>query len=149
MRLHTLTLQAFGPFRTRQSIDFDTLSQGGLFLLHGATGAGKSTVFDAVCYALYGNVPGERHQTALRSHHADPATLTQVELEFTMAGRRLKIVRTPNRNDPDATKTAPRRRRPQSAWRSGTVTPAPARPSGSRSPPPTRKSPARSTTCWA
>lgn len=95
MRLHTLALQAFGPFRTRQSIDFDTLSQGGLFLLHGATGAGKSTIFDAVCYALYGNVPGERHQTALRSHHADPATLTQVELEFTMAGRRLRIVRTP------------------------------------------------------
>ncbi|WBP91136.1 AAA family ATPase [Kitasatospora cathayae] len=95
MRLHTLALQAFGPFRTRQSIDFDTLSQGGLFLLHGATGAGKSTIFDAVCYALYGNVPGERHQTALRSHHADPATLTQVELEFSMAGRRLRIVRTP------------------------------------------------------
>ncbi|MFE9797156.1 AAA family ATPase [Streptomyces goshikiensis] len=100
MRLHTLTLQAFGPFRTRQSIDFDTLSQGGLFLLHGATGAGKSTIFDAVCYALYGNVPGERHQTALRSHHADPATLTQVELEFTMAGRRLKIVRTPQQERP-------------------------------------------------
>ncbi|MGW2372202.1 AAA family ATPase [Kitasatospora sp. NPDC001683] len=95
MRLHTLALQAFGPFRTRQSIDFDTLSQGGLFLLHGTTGAGKSTIFDAVCYALYGNVPGERHQTALRSHHADPATLTQVELEFSMAGRRLRIVRTP------------------------------------------------------
>ncbi|MFE6746095.1 AAA family ATPase [Kitasatospora purpeofusca] len=95
MRLHTLVLQAFGPFRTRQSIDFDTLSQGGLFLLHGATGAGKSTVFDAVCFALYGNVPGERHQTALRSHHADPATPTQVELEFSMAGRRLRIVRTP------------------------------------------------------
>ncbi|MFD9123576.1 AAA family ATPase [Kitasatospora sp. NPDC059571] len=95
MRLHTLVLQAFGPFRTRQSIDFDTLSQGGLFLLHGATGAGKSTIFDAVCYALYGNVPGERHQTALRSHHADSATLTQVELEFSMAERRLRIVRTP------------------------------------------------------
>ena len=95
MRLHTLTLQAFGPFRTRQTIDFDTLSQGGLFLLHGATGAGKSTIFDAVCYALYGNVPGERHQTALRSHHADPATPTQVELEFSMAGRRLRITRTP------------------------------------------------------
>ncbi|MEV8100245.1 SMC family ATPase [Kitasatospora sp. NPDC085879] len=95
MRLHTLTLQAFGPFRTRQSVDFDTLSQGGLFLLHGATGAGKSTIFDAVCYALYGNVPGDRHQTALRSHHAEPATITQVELEFSMSGRRLRIVRTP------------------------------------------------------
>ncbi|MFF0294513.1 AAA family ATPase [Kitasatospora sp. NPDC004614] len=98
MRLHTLALQAFGPFRTRQSIDFDTLSQGGLFLLHGATGAGKSTIFDAVCYALYGNVPGERHQSALRSHHADPATPTQVELEFSMAGRRLRIVRTPQQD---------------------------------------------------
>ncbi|WP_083975546.1 AAA family ATPase [Kitasatospora mediocidica] len=77
MRLHTLTLQAFGPFRTRQTIDFDTLSQGGLFLLHGATGAGKSTIFDAVCYALYGNVPGGETpdgaaQPPRRPSHAHP-----------------------------------------------------------------------------
>ncbi|MFF0413372.1 AAA family ATPase [Kitasatospora sp. NPDC004745] len=100
MRLHRLTLQAFGPFRTRESVDFDTLRQGGLFLVHGATGAGKSTVFDAVCFALYGNVPGKRHAMSLRSHHADAATVTQVELEFTMAGRRLRITRTPQQEKP-------------------------------------------------
>ncbi|MFI9365521.1 AAA family ATPase [Kitasatospora sp. NPDC053057] len=100
MRLHRLTLQAFGPFRTRESVDFDTLGQGGLFLVHGATGAGKSTVFDAVCFALYGYVPGPRHPLSLRSHHADRATVTQVELEFTMAGRRLRITRTPQQEKP-------------------------------------------------
>ncbi|MEV0192355.1 SMC family ATPase [Kitasatospora purpeofusca] len=102
MRLHHLTLQAFGPFRAHESVDFDTLRQGGLFLVHGATGAGKSTVFDAVCFALYGYVPGlkPRHPLSLRSHHADPATATRVELEFTMAGRRLRITRTPQQEKP-------------------------------------------------
>ncbi|WP_030271607.1 AAA family ATPase [Streptomyces sp. NRRL B-24484] len=95
MRLHHLSLQAFGPFRTAEEVDFDRLAESGLFLFHGATGAGKSTVFEAVCFALYGSVPGTRHPLSLRSHHADPGTATKVELEFTMAGRRLRIVRTP------------------------------------------------------
>ncbi|MFD6791578.1 AAA family ATPase, partial [Streptomyces anthocyanicus] len=69
MRLHTLHLQAFGPFAGTHTIDFDTLSADGLFLLHGDTGAGKSTVFAAICYALYGKPPGDR-DLLLRSHHA-------------------------------------------------------------------------------
>ncbi|MGW1892620.1 AAA family ATPase [Streptomyces sp. NPDC002004] len=98
MRLHRLGLCAFGPFGGRQDVDFDALSGAGLFLLHGPTGAGKTSVLDAVCYALYGSVPGARQSgqgATLRSDHADPATRTEVSLEFTVAGRRLELTRQP------------------------------------------------------
>ncbi|MDQ0711855.1 exonuclease SbcC [Streptomyces luteogriseus] len=99
MRLHRLTLTAFGPFGGTQTVDFDDLSTAGLFLLHGPTGAGKTSVLDAVCYALYGSVPGARQGggqgTALRSDHAAPATRTEVTLDLTVAGRRLEVTRQP------------------------------------------------------
>ena len=92
MRLHALHLQAFGPFAGRHTVDFDTLSADGLFLLHGDTGAGKSTLFAAICFALYGKPPGDRN-LQLRSDHAPTDLLTEVTLEVTLAGRRLKIRR--------------------------------------------------------
>ncbi|MBA2946891.1 AAA family ATPase [Streptomyces himalayensis] len=99
MRLHRLRMTAFGPFGTTQQVDFDDLSTAGLFLLHGPTGAGKTSVLDAVCYGLYGSVPGARQSagqgTNLRSDHAAPATRTEVCLELTVAGRRLEITRQP------------------------------------------------------
>ncbi|MGW0845780.1 AAA family ATPase [Streptomyces sp. NPDC002787] len=98
MRLHRLDLTAFGPFGGAQSVDFDDLSAAGLFLLHGPTGAGKTSVLDAVCYALYGSVPGARQSgqgMTLRSDHAERATRTEVRLELTVAGRRLEITRQP------------------------------------------------------
>ena len=98
MRLHRLDIRAFGPFGDTQSIDFDALSAAGLFLLHGPTGAGKTSVLDAVCYALYGAVPGARQSgqgLTLRSHHAPPGTRTEVRLDLTVAGRRLEITRQP------------------------------------------------------
>jgi exonuclease SbcC len=99
VRLHRLTLTAFGPFGGTQTVDFDELSAAGLFLLHGPTGAGKTSVLDAVCYALYGSVPGARQGggqgTTLRSDHAAPATRTEVTLELTVAGRRLEVTRQP------------------------------------------------------
>jgi exonuclease SbcC len=98
MRLHRLDITAFGPFGGAQSVDFDDLSAAGLFLLHGPTGAGKTSVLDAVCYALYGAVPGARQSgqgMTLRSDHAAPATRTEVRLELTVAGRRLEITRQP------------------------------------------------------
>ncbi|MFD8418378.1 AAA family ATPase [Streptomyces sp. NPDC059668] len=98
MRLHRLDITAFGPFGTTQKIDFDELSAAGLFLLHGPTGAGKTSVLDAVCYALYGAVPGARQSgqgLTLRSDHASPATRTEIRLELTVAGRRLEITRQP------------------------------------------------------
>ncbi|MEU7561427.1 SMC family ATPase [Streptomyces eurythermus] len=98
MRLHRLDITAFGPFGSTQSVDFDALSGAGLFLLHGPTGAGKTSVLDAVCYALYGSVPGARQSGQgmhLRSDHAPPGTRTEVRLELTVAGRRLEITRQP------------------------------------------------------
>ncbi|MFD0338984.1 AAA family ATPase [Streptomyces sp. NPDC127117] len=97
MRLHRLTITAFGPFGTTQTVDFDALSSAGLFLLHGPTGAGKTSVLDAVCYALYGAVPGARQSpgTSLRSDHAPAELATEVELELTVGGRRLEITRSP------------------------------------------------------
>ncbi|KUN16888.1 exonuclease [Streptomyces antibioticus] len=98
MRLHRLDITAFGPFGGAQSVDFDELSVAGLFLLHGPTGAGKTSVLDAVCYALYGSVPGARQTgqgLTLRSDHAAPGTRTEVRLELTVAGRRLEITRQP------------------------------------------------------
>ncbi|MEU8617639.1 SMC family ATPase [Streptomyces sp. NPDC048623] len=97
MRLHRLVVTAFGPFGTAQEIDFDTLSSAGLFLLHGPTGAGKTSVLDAVCFALYGSVPGARQSpgSVLRSDHAPSGTSTEVTLELTVGERRLEITRSP------------------------------------------------------
>ncbi|MFC7884531.1 AAA family ATPase [Streptomyces sp. NPDC057376] len=98
MRLHRLDITAFGPFGGSQSVDFDDLSAAGLFLLHGPTGAGKTSVLDAVCYALYGSVPGARQSgqgMTLRSDHAPVGTRTEVRLELTVAGRRLEVTRQP------------------------------------------------------
>ncbi|MHA7281834.1 AAA family ATPase [Arthrobacter sp. TMS2-4] len=96
MRLHRLEIQAFGPFADRQSVDFDALSAQGLFLLNGPTGAGKSSVLDAVCFALYGSVPGARQAAKrLRSDHAAESLPPEVSLEFSVADRRFRVVRSP------------------------------------------------------
>ncbi|SCK58843.1 AAA family ATPase [Streptomyces sp. WMMB 322] len=116
MRLHRLTVTAFGPFGGTQHVDFDELSAAGLFLLHGPTGAGKTSVLDAVCFALYGTVPGVRQQPGgtLRSDHAAPGTLTEVVLDLTVAGRRLEITRRPEQSRPKRRGTGSTRERAQS-----------------------------------
>ncbi|MGW7052407.1 AAA family ATPase [Streptomyces sp. NPDC054887] len=97
MRLHALDITAFGPFGATQRVDFDALGSAGIFLLHGPTGAGKTSVLDAVCYALYGAVPGARQSpgASLRSDHAPHDLPTEVRLELTVGGRRLEITRRP------------------------------------------------------
>lgn len=97
MRLHRLTMTAFGPFGGTEVVDFDTLTASGLFLLHGPTGAGKTSVLDAICYALYGQVPGARSGARLRvrSDHAPPDRQPLVQVEVTLGGRRLEVTRTP------------------------------------------------------
>ncbi|TVL89677.1 AAA family ATPase [Streptomyces sp. SAJ15] len=102
MRLHRMSVTAFGPFGGTQEVDFDELAAAGLFLLHGPTGAGKTSVLDAVCFGLYGGVPGARQGAGLtlRSDHADPHTLTEVVLELTVGGRRLEITRRPQQTRP-------------------------------------------------
>jgi exonuclease SbcC len=95
MRLHILALQAFGPYADRQEVDFEELNAAGVFLLTGPTGAGKTSLLDAVCFALYGVVPGERQVRGLRSDHAATTVAPLVELELTLCGRRLRIERSP------------------------------------------------------
>ncbi|MFI9235008.1 AAA family ATPase [Streptomyces sp. NPDC053079] len=119
MRLHRLTITAFGPFGATQHIDFDELSAAGLFLLHGPTGAGKTSVLDAVCYALYNGVPGSRQGSGLtlRSDHADPAVPTEVVLELTVGGRRLEITRRPEQPRPKKRGTGVTKEKAYSALR--------------------------------
>ena len=96
MRIHRLEIQAFGPFAERQTIDFDALGEQGLFLLNGATGAGKTSVLDAICYALYGTVPGARQSgKRLRSDHAPDGLEPQVVCQFSARGRWLEVLRSP------------------------------------------------------
>lgn len=101
MRLHRLRVTAFQAFAGSEQVDFDALGSAGLFLLHGDTGAGKTTLLDAVCFALYGEVPGARAREArLRSDHAEPDVRTEVELEVTLRDRRFRIVRRPKQERP-------------------------------------------------
>jgi exonuclease SbcC len=101
MRLHRLTLTAFGPFAGTEQVDFDEVGRDGLFLLWGPTGAGKTTLLDAVVFALYGTVPGARgEEKRLRSDHATAAVRTEVSCELTLGGERLLVVRRPEQQRP-------------------------------------------------
>jgi len=101
MRPHRLRVTAFGAFGGTAEVCFDDLAASGLFLLHGDTGAGKTTLLDAIGFALYGRVPGERGKARrLRSDHAAPGERTEVQLEATIGGRRLRITRKPEQARP-------------------------------------------------
>ncbi|HEY8752357.1 MAG TPA: SMC family ATPase [Arthrobacter sp.] len=103
MRIHRLVISAFGPFAGTEEIDFDRLSAHGLFLLNGPTGAGKTSVLDAVCFALYGSVPGARQEgKRLRSDHAEPALEPAVTCEFSAQGRHFEVTRSPAWDKPSA-----------------------------------------------
>jgi exonuclease SbcC len=96
MRLHSLTLQAVGPFAGRHTVDFAALSAGGLFLLEGPTGAGKSTVIDAIVFALYGKVASAAaSEDRLRSAFATDDTETVVDLVFETGSGVYRVRRTP------------------------------------------------------
>jgi exonuclease SbcC len=92
---HHLVIEAFGPYAERVAIDFDALSDEGLFLIHGSTGAGKTFLLDAMSFALYGEVSGERGVKGLRSDHASPQAVPRVELDFSAGGARYRVERTP------------------------------------------------------
>ena len=101
MRPHRLRVTAFGAFGGTVEVSFDDLGSHGLFLLHGETGAGKTTLLDAIGFALYGRVPGERGKARrLRSDHAPVGTRTEVLLEATIGGRRVRITRRPEQDRP-------------------------------------------------
>lgn len=91
-----LILSGWGPYRDSQTIDFTPVAGGGLFLITGPTGAGKTTVFDAVTFALYGEVSGSiREKDSLRSDFAAADQTTWVELTFVHRGEIYRIVRNP------------------------------------------------------
>jgi exonuclease SbcC len=96
MRLHSLELQAFGPYATAQQVDFDRLARSGLFLLEGPTGAGKTTILDAITFALYGGLAGDDSGAdRLHSDFAAPDVEPSVTLEFSLRGIRYRISRVP------------------------------------------------------
>ena len=85
MRIHRLELLAWGPFPGEVVVDFDALAAEGLYLVHGATGAGKTSLLDAVSFALYASVPGPRGSSRrLGSDHADPAVPPSVLLDLSL-----------------------------------------------------------------
>lgn len=96
MRPIKLTISAFGPYASKQVIDFEELKGRNIFVISGKTGAGKTTIFDAISYALYGEASGESRETdSLRSHFADDNTETYVELEFELRGEKYTVNRVP------------------------------------------------------
>ena len=101
MQLHRLEIEGFGPFLRRQTIDFDAFADDGLFLIGGRTGAGKSSILDAVCFGLYGNVPRyEGGEKRLRSDHCEPADPTEVVVEFSTVAGRFRVTRSPEYQRP-------------------------------------------------
>lgn len=101
MRPRRLEAVAFGPFAEQVEVDFDRLADAGLFLIRGETGAGKTSLLDAMCFALYGTVPGVRTADDLRSDHAGRVAVeTRVAFEFSVRGDDWRVVRTPQHHRP-------------------------------------------------
>src|SRR5210317_878068 len=91
-----LELQAFGSYAERQTLDFGDLKDHRLFLIHGPTGSGKTTVLDAISFALYGDATGpERESKSLRSDFAPPDLQTRVTLDFAIGERTFRVERQP------------------------------------------------------
>ena len=97
MRIHRVTACGFGPFKGTETVDFDEFGDEGIFLITGRTGSGKTSILDAVAFALYGSVPRYEGQAQerVRSDHLGPGEPSRVELELTVGEHRYRVVRTP------------------------------------------------------
>ena len=96
MKLKKLTFSAFGPYKTQQTINFQKLSNETIFLITGDTGAGKTTIFDAICFALFGEASGQRKDPkTLKSDFSNFKNICFVELEFEVNNKKYKIKREP------------------------------------------------------
>ena len=101
MRPNKLIMSAFGTYAGRVELNLNELGQNGLYLITGDTGAGKTTIFDAITYALFGKASGENRETSMfRSKYADAETPTEVELYFTCKGKEYYIKRNPEYDRP-------------------------------------------------
>lgn len=103
MKPHRLKISAFLAYGGVVEVNFDSLADTGIFLVYGDTGAGKTTIFDAMAYAIFGSLPGSRKGSkldTLRSHHASSSTPTFVEFEATVGNERVLITRNPTYERP-------------------------------------------------
>ena len=101
MRPIKLTVSAFGPYAGKTVLDLDKLGENGLYLITGDTGAGKTTIFDAITYALYGEASGDNREPSMfRSKYAEATTPTEVELVFSYAGKTYTVKRNPEYERP-------------------------------------------------
>jgi exonuclease SbcC len=112
-----------GPYADRVVLDFDVLAEEGLFLIHGPTGAGKTSLLDAMTYALYGRPTGNRGIDRLRSDHASPQTESRVAFEFCLRGHDYRITRVPQHERAKRSGTGTTQQKPKAtlAWRQDTT----------------------------
>lgn len=101
MRPLKLKISAFGPYAGVAELDLEKLGENGIYLITGDTGAGKTTIFDAITYALFGKPSGDnREASMLRSKYAEPDTPTEVELVFQNNGKEYTVKRSPEYERP-------------------------------------------------
>jgi exonuclease SbcC len=125
----SLELQAFGPYAGRQTIDFTALGDGELFLIHGPTGSGKTTLFDAMTFALYGEVPGTRPESRLRADLAQDGVPPRVVLRFSLGDSVYRVERTAEWERPKQRGHGMRVEPPTaSIWRDGEAQPLAVKP---------------------
>ena len=96
MKPISLTIEAFGPYRDSVTLDFNELQDHSMFLIAGPTGAGKTSILDAIVYALYGEPSGEVRKTdAIRSDFAEPHRMTRVDFSFAIGNAQYRVERLP------------------------------------------------------